>query len=376
MSERPNSIETRHLEDFVETDPVVERVVGAAGDMPVYLVGGSVRDLLIGRRPSELDFVVEGAVDGIARALDPDAVIHTEFGTAAGSVDGVPVDLVRTRSESYPEPGSLPEVEPGDLASDLARRDFTVNSMAIPVGRHGSLVDPFDGVTDLENGILKTLHDNSFVDDPTRALRAARYCSRLGLVPDASTLAGLGQVALSTVSNDRIDHEIELIALDEDPVMAMALLHEWGVMSVPPEALLYGPEAFRILEGGPWSEHCSKDELLRGLLSPAALESARSLEEEPADPWQAYGSVRSVEPAIAVIASAAGATWVDAWPSDWINLKLRISGEDLISSGIPQGQAIGVGLEAALRDRLLNGDRGAERELEVALEEARRNVSG
>jgi tRNA nucleotidyltransferase (CCA-adding enzyme) len=322
----------------------------------------------VGRSPSELDFVAEGPVSGIASALDPEARVHQEFGTAEVSVEGAPVDLAEARSETYPAPGALPVVESADLDSDLARRDFSINAIAVAVGPGGSLFDPFGGMQDLENGVLRILHEDSFIDDPTRAFRAARYCSRLDLSPDSETLSQLERTDISTVSSDRIDRELELIARELDPAAALILLSSWGLLDVQPDALSFSAAAFRTVRGEPWSAICTEREVIRGLLSPSVLDAARALVAPPGSDWDCYRAARSADPVTLVLAQAAGSAWVQRWPADWIDVQLHISGDDLIEAGLPEGPAVGAGLEAAMEDRLLNGDGGRERELSIALQ--------
>ena len=233
----------------------MERVLPALGGGPrCYLVGGAVRDLLLGREPVDIDIAVEGDVDAVAarlaEALAGEVKAHERFGTAtvvAGGVDVV--NLARTRRERYPAPGALPEVEPADLAEDLTRRDFTVNALALDLGalaaaagggtgRSGTeagivLVDPHRGRGDLDRGLIRVLHPASFSDDPTRLLRAARYAARLGFTLEADTerwaRAAVAGDALKTVSGPRIrDELIDLLAEDEAP-RAVELLRDLGI---------------------------------------------------------------------------------------------------------------------------------------------------
>jgi len=164
--------------------------LGALGDemgMPVYLVGGQVRDLLLGTPTNDFDLVVEG--DGIrfarraAALLNAGLRVHRAFGTAAIRLDdGGTIDVATARTEHYPEPGALPEVERALLRRDLYRRDFTINALAIGIGGQGfgELVDYFSGLRDLRQGVIRVIHSLSFIEDPTRAIRAVRFSGRLG----------------------------------------------------------------------------------------------------------------------------------------------------------------------------------------------------
>ena len=155
----------------------------------IYLVGGSVRDLLLARPIVDLDLTLEGDAIKLARALvkkhGGDLTTHEKFFTAMWSLQSQvsnlqSLDLISTRRETYPHPGALPTVTKSTLDDDLRRRDFTVNAMAIRVdGDHfGELYDPLHGQADLEKKLIRVLHPNSFLDDPTRIFRTIRYAER------------------------------------------------------------------------------------------------------------------------------------------------------------------------------------------------------
>ena len=147
----------------------------------MYVVGGAVRDALLGQVPRELDLVVEGDAVPVARRaaerVGGALTVHERFGTATVLTDGFAFDLAGARRERYPRPGALPEVELGaSIEEDLARRDFTVNAMAVPCST-ATRTDWPGAREDLEAGVLRVLHDRSFVDDPTRMLRLVRYAA-------------------------------------------------------------------------------------------------------------------------------------------------------------------------------------------------------
>ncbi len=182
--------------DRVRAHPLVRAVRPVLGEAPVCAVGGVVRDALLGVDPgNDLDLVVEGDAPALARAvgraLDVPVDVFGRFGTAALRLPGGLVDMVSARRETYPRPGALPEVTPGDLGDDLARRDFTVNAMAVGLSgpREGHLIDPHHGVADLGTHTLRTLRPGAFAEDPSRLVRGARYVARLGLGFDAATRA-------------------------------------------------------------------------------------------------------------------------------------------------------------------------------------------
>lgn len=130
------------LAALIWTHPAIDRVRDAAS-LPVYLVGGAIRDSLADFQVDDLDLVVEGDPTGLALELDPAARINERFGTVNLLVEGYPVDIATARTESYPRPGALPEVKPGTLEDDLRRRDFTINAMAIVIDGEAELVDRF-----------------------------------------------------------------------------------------------------------------------------------------------------------------------------------------------------------------------------------------
>lgn len=195
-----------------------------------YLVGGSVRDLLLGRPAVDLDVVVVG--DAVAVAADLAAETgaalrtHARFGTATLNwPDGRQLDLITARHERYPAPGALPAVTPGTLDDDLRRRDFTINAIAISLALEafGRPVDPLGGRDDLARGLVRVLHDASFRDDPTRLLRAIRYAGRLGFALEPLTLRLLREAvaagATATVSTDRLAHEFTRLLAEPAPAV-------------------------------------------------------------------------------------------------------------------------------------------------------------
>ena len=225
---------------------LLRQAARAASDLglSLHLVGGSVRDALLGGAPTDLDVNAVGAwqetppdpaplgsrpvsstgqalrgndgvAEALAEALGGEADPPTPFGTAKLRIGGVSLDLVMARRESYAEPGALPAVEPGSLADDLARRDFSINAMAVSLSAEswGHLVDPFDGAGDLERRLVRVLHPASFRDDATRLFRAVRYAGRLGfnLEPETERLARDGAAYVDTISGDRVRHELERI---------------------------------------------------------------------------------------------------------------------------------------------------------------------
>ncbi len=238
---------SRRLQSF--SAPIVEiiKVIGTAAqsaDMTAYAVGGFVRDMLLERANFDLDFVIEGAAIELAETLArTDARFeimarHERFGTANllfkdGGIEQE-VDLSTARTEFYEFPAALPEVEPSKLEQDLLRRDFTVNALAVCINpsRFGELVDHFNGVRDLERKVIRILHPFSFIEDPTRIVRAARFAGRLGFHLDPTTKEQAKRAVSMGIFDDlggvRIKEELKLILQSAERIKSLSLLQELG----------------------------------------------------------------------------------------------------------------------------------------------------
>jgi len=351
--------------------PELEAVRETAAE-PVYLVGGAVRDLLMGRGRADIDIVVEGDAAALASRLGADVVSHERFATAKVSLDGHEVDIATARTESYPHPGALPVVETAPLVeADLARRDFTINAMAIPLGEEADLIDPHAGQADLAAGLLRVLHPRSFADDPTRAVRAARYAARFGFGLEPETEVLLREADLGTVSVDRREAELLRLAGEAEAPQAFALLAEWGLVDLREGGAQLVADAAGLLQSSPWSEFAPRDRaLVAAALGPGGGEEALA-EARPRRPSEAVALASGRNPIELVLARALGAEWLDSYLSEWRQVALEIDGEALIAAGIPQGPAIGRGLDEALRRKLDGEIAGRDQELDVALEVAR-----
>jgi tRNA nucleotidyltransferase (CCA-adding enzyme) len=371
MTPSPNHSESI-AEALERMHPELARVRELAVD-PVFLVGGAVRDLLLGRGRADIDLVVEGDAEQLATRLGAEVITHERFGTAKLTLNGHEVDIAGARSESYPHPGALPVVEPGaDLAADLHRRDFTINAMAIPLRGEPELVDPYGGQADLAAKQLRVLHPDSFVDDPTRAIRAARYASRFGLALEDETLRLLRETDLDTVSAERRDAELMRLAGERTAPDGFALLAEWGLLELREGGPELAAAAAELLGCKPWLGLAPLGATqLAAAVGPAGreLQLARAHPERPS---QGVEIAKGCDPVELVLARAMGAAWLDRYVAEWRNVTLEIDGGDLIAAGLEQGPALGRGLEAALRMKL-DGELGGNRESELsaALEAAR-----
>jgi tRNA nucleotidyltransferase (CCA-adding enzyme) len=225
----------------------------------VYLVGGTVRDILLGEPSFDVDIVVQGDAIALARAvaeaLDGRVRTHAKFGTAVVLYgDGQRVDVVTARSESYHAPAVLPTVAPGTIEEDLHRRDFTINAMAVSLKGEdqGHLVDPFEGKADLEAGRIRVLHDRSFIDDPTRILRAIRYEDRYGFRMDDHTTA-LARHCIATghvgdLSGARLREELIALLEEGDVSHAIPRLAELGAEKEIHPDVVADEEAVRLFD--------------------------------------------------------------------------------------------------------------------------------
>jgi len=213
--------------------------IAAYQGQKLYLVGGVVRDLLLGQGNFDLDLVVEGDAISLAQQLanitQGKITTHPRFNTAKVKWNMWSIDLATARSETYDRPGALPRVKPGSLADDLFRRDFTINAMAVHLnpGGYGQLIDLHGGRDDLEQKLIRVLHEESFTDDATRIWRGLRYEQRLDFQLEPGTLKMLQRDTdkLDTISGDRIRHELELVLKEKYPEKVLLRADELKVLT-------------------------------------------------------------------------------------------------------------------------------------------------
>ena len=243
-------------EDAREAVRTIGRLADEAG-LRAHAVGGFVRDMLLGRENLDLDIVIEG--DGLTFALETAerlgkrVKVHRRFGTAVLVWSKtLHIDITSARTEYYQRPGALPTVERSSLRQDLFRRDFSINAMAVCVNPEcfGQIADPFGGLFDLERGVIRALHSLSFVEDPTRILRAARFEQRFGFALDPSSEALLKQAVemsmLDEVSGARIREELLDIVDEAEPAAILERLRELGALD---GLLPDGVRAGEVIEG-------------------------------------------------------------------------------------------------------------------------------
>jgi len=335
-----------------------------------------VRDLLLGSERTDLDVVVEADVRPLAENLGGEVLNYDRFETATVQLEDVQVDLARARAESYPHPGALPEVRPAPIQEDLARRDFTINAMAVPLHGPAELIDPHGGLKDLGLGQLRVLHPRSFIDDPTRALRAARYAARMDLELEPNTAKLMAIVDLGSVSADRIDAELRKIAAEEEAPRALGLIREWRIADVPEQAIGLAATLRELASKPPWSGVADPVDAIvatveQGPASAAIREQAEALEHAtPERPSAVVRAASAAVPVAQLLGRALGAVWLDDYLTRWRDVGLEINGRDLMAAGVPEGPAVGQGLAAALYAKLDGEISGREQELNVALRAA------
>lgn len=390
LSARMQLLLPAELVDFLQ---IAGGEAGAMGTS-LYLVGGAVRDLLLERPNTDFDLVLEGDAIGFARQLAKASgervTIHTRFGTAKFGRGDINIDVVTARSESYSKPGALPTVKPGTIAEDLARRDFSVNAMAINLtpGSFGNLFDPHNGLEDLNRGLIRILHDRSFVDDATRIMRALRYEHRLGFRLEEATerLVRNHTLYIDTISGDRLRHELELILSEEMPEKILERAHELGVLQKIHPALAYSDwmedsfreareretpdaELYLSLLAYPLEEEdidrlasrlSITGELKRSMKQLPSLKASQSLLAAPNTvPSTVYRMLENFNPrAIAACAVAADDPMVRFQLERYLNelrfVQTFLNGDALKEMGVEPGRHLGKILEA-IREAKLDG---------------------
>ena len=368
-----------------------------AGMPRLALVGGVVRDWLLHRRHGrpwagvpDLDWVVEGEAARLASALQcrfgsqrvTAVQEHGAFATVALKLDGIPLDLAMARQETYPAPAENPVVRAGTLQADLARRDFTINAMALDLVS-GELIDLHHGQKDLESGQLRLLHGTSVQDDPTRVIRAARYAARLGfqLAEESreqirSTVAqwpwawSQGDAALSAppALATRLRMELERLLEREPWPQALDLLEQWGALSLLDVQLQEDPRRMERLR---WARRLGlplMPALLLGAADPVAVAQRLQIPGKQQQWLQQCGEIRhwlvdtppSLQPspsswskaleqqgwqpeAVALVVTLRPRQWKPLlrWWGRWRKIQAPQTARDLIAAGWQPGPAIG-----------------------------------
>ena len=359
----------------------------------VYLVGGAVRDALLGRPVVDLDVT---AVSGgpqfgfaLADALGGEVLASSQFGTHKLNVDGVTLDLAMARAESYAKPGALPTVRPGSISEDLARRDFSINAMAVERRGDGwgELLDDSGGVSDLRAGLVRSLHDGSFRDDATRIVRAARYAGRYGFRLDDDTARTLARDLrhLDAISGDRLRHELERVFDEPRAAAVLRLLRDSGALRAihtslhPDDATLAliddvagEPErggravmlsllvssltesaasglARRLNMGAHWERVMRDTIALRDV--PGRLASA---DVRPSDAYELLSAYHedALRGCVLWARGEPASVWASRYLDELRHVRPLLNGDDLLALGVERGPAVGETLRALRRARL------------------------
>jgi len=406
----------------------VRRLAGIASERGerAYLVGGLPRDLVLAReRGPDIDLVIEGDAPAVARRAAERhggrVIAHQRFGTAKWTVGPVAVDLISARSEYYREPTALPSVSRGTLRSDLRRRDFTINTLAVALDadRFGEVIDEFGAMDDIHAGRIRVLHGLSFVEDPTRMLRAVRFQVRLGFAIEPRTLDLVPEALelLPRVSGARIRNELHQIMREREPAGGLLALDQLGVLGALQPGLAAGTRIDRLYEALPAAWHtwwrlaarggpCARlgpEVLLAAWLADRGAAGVRAAErlrlpkreqtsirtavelltqrhvvrEARAPAGALFEALRLTPPvalALAWACSPEAATRANLlrYARDLAHVKLRITGADLAALGVRPGPVYGRALRAVLRARLDGLPASREAELELATDVLRR----
>ncbi|MGM9321272.1 CCA tRNA nucleotidyltransferase [Deinococcus aquaticus] len=333
-------------------------VAAQAGPGGAALVGGAVRDALLGVTPLDLDVVIPDAdVAALAAGTGLPFVFHPAFGNATVTLpDGRAADLVRARREVYPVPGGNPLPQPGSLTDDLRRRDFSLNALALrffPDGR-AELLDVTGGLEDLRARVLRPLHTDSLREDASRLVRGARLAARLGLSAAPELLSQVPAALDMAGRTPRLWAELKLLLHEPRPGQAAARLRDWGAASLLPNTALLDALDARRDAGATLSMNAYAAALLHAAPDPEALAARLDLGTRPA----------------ALLARALSDTFYpDGTPERELRALLRpgahepLTGKDVLALGVPPGRGVGEALAhlAGLRRAGTLGSAEAER---------------
>jgi tRNA nucleotidyltransferase (CCA-adding enzyme) len=363
---------------------LLESAKGLSG---VWLVGGAARDIMLGREPQELDVAVEGELGPLIERLGGQAREYERFGTATVEDASCRFDLARTRTETYAAPGELPEVAPGSIAEDLARRDVSVNAIAVRLP-DGLVEAAPDALEDLKAGVLRVLHDRSFEDDPTRLWRVARYAARLGFGVDPHTAELARAAGPGAVSGERFGYELRLALTEPDPCLVFEQVERLNANALP-EGFVARPngldQALELLPADGRRDllvlaACTAGmgaDLLQRWLDHLQFNAGDRDVVAASSRWVTGAPLRAASGPVEIARAARGAP-VEAvalaggdnarrWLEELRDVRLEIGGDDLIAAGVPEGPDLGARLERALEAKLEGRASGREQELAAAL---------
>ncbi len=364
-----------------------------------FLVGGAVRDFALGREPNELDVLVAGNAHELLSQLGLEGVsFHERFLTATAGFSFGTVDFASARRETYSGPGALPDIELCEVEEDRLRRDFTVNALRIELSSFET-IDDEQGWQDLHDRVLRSLRVGSFLEDPTRIWRLARYAGRLGFTVESGTQAeaesALASGAMESVSKQRIGAELVRTVDENEPDASILAALAWGLIessTSPDDAARAISRMTELVDGSvPRSElrlaavagsgftldsaDGSELELGAGLMAvlrdiTRVGELVKRL-ESATTPSQIDEACSGWAPAVvALVGERSALDKVSQWFREIRTAGLPFGGADLLSRGVQEGPALGIGLKAARAAMLDEGVTDYEKLLEIAVAEA------
>lgn len=381
MANIASTIEGRLTPNQLAQLRTVARVADGFG-LRCWLVGGGVRDALLGLAVSDLDISAVGATAefaaAAANALGGTVVSRSQFNTFGIGTASGRLDIAMARRETYARPGALPSVSPGMMADDLARRDFSINAMAVSLAADswGEALDPFDGQGDLRRGVVRALRPFSFMDDATRIFRAVRYAVRLGFAPDAETerLMRRDAAHMGGISGARVRGELERILGEDRRAAMLAAANGYGVLRAVHPALELNADAVNALERAEASDYADKPLLMVGVMAywaaaerhaelAARLDMSASWAKVFADTARVKGEFGALgrdgvrrseiyrrlrgcnDAAIAACAVCVGdgriAGRLELYRRELRDARALLNGDDLLALGAPQGPQVG-----------------------------------
>lgn len=364
-----------------------------------YLVGGMVRDLLLGFDNLDIDIVVENNASLLAETLTkkfPNCELsakHDRFHTAKVifNINGkkIPIDLASTREETYEKPAALPNVKVSDLKSDLIRRDFTINALAVSLmpGDFGEIVDLFNGLIDLKNEKIRVLHDGSFIDDPTRMIRAIRFAAKLGFEIEPHTK----DLLKNAVDSKQFDNLIEKIRGDRVKIEIRYLFNLPNIKDAIDQFFTSG--IYRMIStdlkplnisGLNWLTNLAliikdldtqtQEKIMKNLQMTSdeiktiknAFQAHEKLQEKTIDSINVYRVLKDLSGesiSIMKLLMPSINNLISEYLTKTSKIRLEITGQDLINMGIKEGKKIGEILEKVLEEKIKNPQINKEDEI-------------
>ena len=379
----------RLSEGHIQAVSAVNNAASSIGSR-AFLVGGAIRDIILGREIKDIDIAVECCPQKLLSSshMEPAKVISTsQFETVKLEICGQIIDLSMTRSEIYPNPGALPEVQLSTIEGDLSRRDFTINAFGVHVDpdRWGDLIDHHNGLQDLCHKKIRVLHNQSFMDDPTRVFRAARYASRLSFEVEMTTKEALVRDldGIRNLSGTRILNELNQIFGETNSGRAIENLNKWGVFKAIHPQFDIPTKVFNTIESSISEEvssdvvgllallYCSNNVIREEIGKRLRLSSSLHSKVSDLDRFQEllpgmknsdiYEKLRGlsleslhVARSMSSSANSGLSAQIDLYLNDLSQISMSVTGNDLLDMGIPEGAEMGRIL-SSIHKELLDG---------------------